>query len=101
MMDGYTVMRIPKEQTYEWLLKKHYAKRIPPISVSFGLYDELMKLCGCCCFGYPCRKLMEYWGNIYELNRLVVKKGLKKNSLSYFVSQSLKLLSTPLVTFIS
>jgi hypothetical protein len=33
---------------------------------------------------------------VYELNRLIVNDGLKKNSLSYFVGGSLKLLPRPM-----
>ena len=32
------VMSIDKKQSYDWLLNKHYAKRIPSISYCFGLY---------------------------------------------------------------
>ena len=36
----YHVRPIESSQTYEWFLHKHYAKRIPNISYSFGLYDR-------------------------------------------------------------
>ena len=32
------VLEIKKEETYDWLKRLHYAKRIPSISYSFGLY---------------------------------------------------------------
>ena len=35
----YTVKSIKYDQTKEWLLHKHYAKRMPPIEYAFGLYD--------------------------------------------------------------
>lgn len=93
---------IPKEQTYEWLLNKHYAKRIPPIMESFGLYDKNKTLQGVCTFSMPTR-MYNNGDNIFEnlsidtmeLNRLVVNEGLGKNVLSYFVSWCLKLLPQP------
>jgi hypothetical protein len=98
----YTVMHIPKEQTYEWLLKKHYAHRIPSISYAFGLYD-LDVLIGVCTFGKPpsnalCIGLLgeQYSKLVYELNRLCVKDGVLPNTLSHFVSQCCKSLPTPL-----
>jgi len=82
-------------------LKKHYAKRIPSISFCFGLYSD--KLEGVCSFGYPPNYnynngkcvFNEYQCLTLELNRLVVNDGLPKNSLSFFVSQCLKMLPKP------
>lgn len=85
----YKVIRIKPFETYEWLLKKHYAKRIPSISYAFGLYDSTGMLQGVCTFGIPA--ISSWKGNfeIIELNRLVVNGGLGKNVLSYFVGKSL------------
>ena len=100
----YRVEPIPKEQTHEWLLKKHYAHRIPPIMESFGLYDGDRKLQGVCTFGMPTRMFNDgdavFGGNLsqrtLELNRLVVNENLGKNVLSFFVSKCLMLLPKPL-----
>ena len=35
--DKYYVESIDSRETYDWLLNKHYAKRIPSISYAFGL----------------------------------------------------------------
>lgn len=71
-----------------WLLKKHYAKRIPPISYCFGLIIE-NKIEGICCFGIPASRFI-FSKQPYELNRLIVNEGLGKNILSQFVSKCLK-----------
>jgi len=100
---GFKVTSIPKEQTYDWLLHKHYAKRIPSISYAFGLYDGNKQLQGVCTFGTPPRMLNSGHGcfgdalpiNTYELNRLVVNGDLPKNCLSYFVSSCLKYIDKP------
>ena len=94
----YQVKSIENSQTKEWLLHKHYAKRLCSVSFAFGLYDDL-RLVGICTIGKPASnslcigvcgtKNSEY---VYELNRLCVNDGLEKNSLSYFVSKCLKML---------
>jgi len=97
--DKYQVISIPKNQTYEWLKYKHYAKRVPMIKYSFGLYNG-NSLVGVCTFGMP---PAPYFSRIFnltnycELNRLCVDEGLPKNSLSYFVSRCLKLLPIPMI----
>ena len=97
--DKYEVRQIQKEETYPWILKKHYAKRKPPISFSFGLYKENI-LEGICTFGPPA-KLMNsgfciFDGQLsiptYELNRLVISERLGKNVLSFFVGNLLRLI---------
>jgi|TARA_R110000823_G_scaffold293826_1_gene412736 hypothetical protein len=97
--ETYKVKSIKKELCKEWLLYKHYAKRIPSISYSFGLFDEKI-MQGILTVGKPasnslcigvCGKHNSKY--VYELNRLCVNDGLKKNILSYFVSQSLKMLN--------
>ena len=92
------VLKINNFETYDWLLNKHYAKRIPSISYAFGLYiDNVLE--GVCTFGKPpspslcigvCGKHNSKY--VYELNRLITNDGLPKNSLSFFVSKCLKML---------
>ena len=93
----YIVKSIKKELCKEWLLYKHYAKRMCSISYSFGLFID-GNLNGVCTFGFPPNYnynngkcvFNNYECLTLELNRLVVNDNLKKNSLSYFVSQCLK-----------
>lgn len=97
----YKVNRIPAIQTYEWLLKKHYAKRIPSISFAFGLYDINNTLQGVMTIGKPASPSLcdgvcgkEHSHAVYELNRLVINDGLEKNVLSFFVGKCLTFLRT-------
>lgn len=96
----YEVKSIDKSLCKEWCLKKHYAKRLPPISFAFGLFNENI-LNGIVTFGIPVsHSLRTLWDDKYklmELNRLVVNDNLPKNTLSFFVSTSLKMLPKPLV----
>lgn len=96
------VLQIKPEETYEWILKKHYAKRLPSISWAFGLFADGV-LEGVVTFGKPaspslCSGVLggEYENIVYELNRLVINEGQPKNTLSYFVGKALKLLPKPL-----
>lgn len=97
------VEQINFQAVKDWVLYKHYAHRIPSISYAFGLFDGNI-LVGCCTFGLPpSPPLMKgafggkYMDIFLELNRLVVNDGLPKNTLSWFVSQCLKKLPTPMV----
>jgi len=97
----YSVRSIDNEQCKEWIIYKHYAKRIPPIEYAFGLFNDFNILSGIVTYSTPISThLRSCFGNRYklmELNRLVINEGLGKNVLSFFVSQSLKMLPKPLV----
>ncbi len=66
----YSVESIQKHETYDWLLFKHYAKRLTNIKYSFGLFDEKKYLSGICTFGIPA--VSQWADNYLELNRLCV-----------------------------
>ena len=90
------VKSISYNECKEWLLCKHYAKRMCSISYSFGLFID--GVCeGICTFGKPaspslCNGIcgVEFSSFVYELNRLVINEGLPKNTLSRFVSKCLR-----------
>lgn len=102
-MKGYSVKSINSYECKEWLLKKHYLKRIPSISYSFGLFKNNL-LVGVCTFGnaVPMQMKKSICGDkfmhlVYELNRLCTNDNLHKNSNSFFISQCLKMLPKPLI----
>ncbi len=93
----YFINKIKNYECKDWLLNKHYAKRMCSISYAFGLFNENKLLIGVVTFGMPpSSNLAEsICGNNYkqyvlELNRLVVNEGLPKNTLSFFVSNAIK-----------
>ena len=102
--EKYIIKSIDSNQCKEWLMYKHYAKRIPNIMQSFGLYSNDLVLQGVCTYGVPARMLNMGYGIFggkiqvftMELNRLVVNEGLEKNTLSYFVSKTLNMLPKPI-----
>ena len=102
-MNKYKITKIKNEECKEWFLHKHYAKRLPSVSYAFGLYKNNLLL-GICSYGRPVAHTLikhafngHYQDNFLELNRLVVNDNLPKNSLSFFVSATLKQLPSPVV----
>ena len=100
-MKGYTVRSVDTFQCKDWIMNKHYAKRMPPIEYSFGLFNEDNIMEGCVTYGTPVSNILRnLWGGAFklmELNRLVVNEGLPKNTLSFFTSTSLNMLPKPIV----
>ena len=99
----YKCYSIKKDLCKEWLLYKHYAKRIPSITYSFGLFKNDI-LVGVLTFGMPSSPTLsasisggKYKNIVLELNRLIVNDGLDKNALSYFVSNSINQLPKPTI----
>jgi hypothetical protein len=102
--EKYSVKSIDNFICKDWLLNKHYAKRIPSISYAFGLFNSENLLSGVVCYGRPVAHILvknafggEYQEQFLELNRLVVNEGMEKNTLSFFVAESLKMLPKPQV----
>ena len=94
------VIRIQAEQTHDWLLRKHYAKRIPQITDAFGLYDGKV-LIGIVTYGKPATPMLckgvcgeQYFDIVYELNRVCLADN-KQNQASFLVGQSLRQLAKP------
>ena len=101
--EKYIIRSIEPYQTHEWLLKKHYAKRVPSISYAFGLYEGQI-LIGVMTIGKPASPSLcdgvcgkENSQYVFELNRLCVQEGLEKNVLSYFVAGAIKLIKDNLI----
>ncbi len=96
------VLPIKNEETYPWLLQKHYAKRIPQIMYAFGLYEE-NNLIGVVTYGIPASPALcvgvcgkELADKVLELNRLCLQDN-SKNQSSFLVSNSIKLLPKPTI----
>ena len=97
---GLKVLPIKSKETYNWLLEKHYAKRIPNITDAFGLFFD-STLIGVVTYGIPPSHSLciggcgeEHKDKVIELNRLCLQDN-HRNQSSYLISQSLKLLEKP------
>lgn len=101
--DKYIVKPIDAFQCKEWLLKKHYAKRLANIQYSFGLFNQENAMVGCCTFGQPPSDQIQlccgetYKENTIELNRLIKNDGLEKNVQSWFVARCFEFLPKPTI----
>jgi len=102
--EAYKVELVNKYEIRDWLLKKHYAHRLPSISYAYGLFDKNNLLQGVCTFGMPARMMNsgeclfkdDFKVETLELNRLVLEEEVGKNGESYFISHSLNLLPKPM-----
>lgn len=99
-MKNFDVRPIQSWETEPWILRKHYARRMPPISYAYGLYNNA-DLIGIVTYGFPasralCRGICgeEYVDQVLELNRLVLADNFR-NQASFLVGRSLRMLPRP------
>jgi hypothetical protein len=97
----FKVLPINSFEVEPWLLQKHYAKRMCPISYAFGLYDQ-EKLIGIVTYGVPASSMVrrglcgkQWEENVIELNRLCCNS--EKNLASILVGRSLQMLPKPMI----
>jgi len=100
-MRAVSVLPIKSDEAAPWLLRKHYAKRLCPISFAFGAYVSGV-LVGVVTYGTPVSSSLragicgEQWqGRVLELNRLCCDS--EKNLASALVGRSLAMLPKPSV----
>lgn len=97
----YEVIPITNNEVSQWVMKKHYAHRMPSINYSFGLFSKKKKvIVGVCTFGLGANyRESEAWKPfaLLELVRLCINEDIPRNGLSFLVSSSLKMLPTPRV----
>jgi len=94
-MKGYSVQKIGYIETKSWLKNRHYAKRMPSVVYSFGLYKE-NDLVGVITYGIPaspflCKGIcgVEFSKDVLELTRLCLLDNLK-NEASFLIGNTLK-----------
>ncbi len=97
------VRKLKNWEAEPWILNSHYARRMPNIIFAYGIYKpherdiSALELSGIVTYGVPasnslCRGVCgeEYAGRVLELNRLVIREGLPKNTASRLIGESLK-----------
>lgn len=99
----FFVRSINTNDCKEWLLKKHYLRRMTSFTYSFGLFENDL-LVGIITFGNAIPLTMKkslfgekYMDIVFELNRLCTNDNLDKNATSYFIAESFKLLPKPMI----
>lgn len=95
------VIPIRYEDIKEWLLKRHYALRLPSISFTYGLVVA-REIKGICTFGVPaspslCKGICgkDYKDLVLEFNRLCIEEDMPRNSASYLIGRSIRQLPSP------
>ena len=97
------VEQIKTEKAKPFILKKHYAKRMPSISYVFGLFTD-DGMIGVVSFGQSASPSLvigvcgeEYKSYIIELSRLVINENHPINSASFLVSNAIKQLGNKII----
>jgi hypothetical protein len=97
--DSISVKRVDPADVHPWLLNKHYAKRLCPISHAFAAFEG-EKMIGVVTYGCPSSSPLregvcgpEWAGHVLELNRLCCES--RKNLASIIVGNSLSKLPKP------
>jgi hypothetical protein len=93
------VKAMPAKEAEPWLLQKHYARRMCPISYAYGAYRD-GELIGVVTYGTPLSSTLrdgiaghEWSSCVLELNRLCCNS--EKNLASILVGRSLAMLPKP------
>lgn len=94
-----TVLQISSKDVAPWLLSRHYARRMCPISYAFGAYRK-GQLIGIVTYGTPASSSLrsgicggEWTQCVLELNRLCCENS--KNTASILIGKSLRMLPKP------
>ena len=95
------VAQIPAKEAEPWLVLRHYAKRLCPISYAFGAFRD-GELIGVVTYGTPASSTLrvgicgdDWVDNVLELNRLCCENS--PNTASLLVGRSLRLIPKPSV----
>lgn len=101
-MSPYEVRSITRKESAYLFTEIHYAKRMPPTSFVFGLFEG-ENLIGAISFGVPASRHLQIGAcptdpqSVIELNRLCVLDSAPRNTESWFVSRALSMLPALIV----
>lgn len=96
-MTTLEVEKIGAGMATDLVVTHHYLHRRPPISYAYGIFND-GELLGCVTYGVPASRHLQKSacptqpGNVLELNRLWLDDILPRNTESWFVSRTLKML---------
>lgn len=95
------VKRVEPEDVHPWILHRHYAKRLCPISHAYAAFEG-ESMVGVVTYGTPLSSTLkdgvcgvEWAGHVLELNRLCCES--RKNLASMLIGRSLAMLPRPSV----
>lgn len=103
--DLYLIREVEKKTAQEVVKKMHYLHRKASCSISFGMYEKTSnQLVGVVLYGKPasnslCKGIAgeEEAKNVIELTRLWIEDSTPKNSESWFIGNTLKMIGYEIV----
>jgi hypothetical protein len=111
--DRYKIKRIDYKTAMEIVIKNHYLHRQAPCSVAFGLFEKSEqqsdlfnseRIVGVIIYGVSCSSTLlkgicgeSEKSNVYELTRLWTEDSTPKNTESYFIGNTIKLLEKEII----
>lgn len=113
LKEKYSIKRIDYRTAMDMVIKNHYLHRTAPCSVAFGLFEQSIamsdlfeseRLIGVITYGVSCSSTLlkgicgeEEKSNVYELTRLWIEDSTPKNTESYFIGNTLKMLDKEII----
>ena len=101
--ERFNIQKIDYHTAMDIVIKNHYLHRKCPCSHAFGLFEG-SEIVGVVVYGVSCSSTLlkgicgpEESGNVYELNRLWTDDRLPKNTESFFIANTMKLLDKEII----
>jgi len=103
LKERYTIKQIDYRTATGMVVKNHYLHRRAPCSKAYGLFEK-DSIVGVVIYGISCSSTLlkgicgpEEMSNVYELTRLWIEDGTPKNTESFLIGNTLKLLDKEIV----
>lgn len=103
LSERYKIKQIDYRTAMDIIIKNHYLHRQAPCSMAFGLFEN-ERIMGVVVYGVSCSSTLlkgicgeEEKSNVYELTRLWIEDNTPKNTESYLIGNTLKLLDKEIV----
>ena len=97
-MITYEIKEIEKKLAQDMVVQNHYLHRKAPAMFAYGLFDD-KEMIGCIIYGKPASPALcvgvcghDESSNVIELTRLWIKDGTPKNTESFLIGNTLKML---------
>lgn len=105
LKDTYTIRQIGYKEAMDMVVKYHYLHRKAPCSFAFGLFEkETEVMTGVVTYGTPSSAPLrsgicgpDERFNVIELTRLFIHEGTPKNTESFLIGNTIKLLDKEIV----
>ena len=113
LKERYSIKQIDYRTAMDLVIKNHYLHRQAPCSMAFGLFEKTdtgvnlfdnERIVGVVVYGVSCSSTLlkgicgvDEMSNVYELTRLWIEDGTPKNTESYLIGNTMKLLDKEII----